>query len=361
MYIPHKRSWLPWVFGVGLLLVLILLFSLLRDILMPFIVAAVLAYILNPLVVMLQKRRVKRTRASLWVMVFTLLVLVGLLLVIVPMLVKQIQSVIGKLPLLIDFLQYKVLPWYNGKFGEYARLNEQTITEWLQSNATGITSGVQNALKKTMPMLLQQGTSIAGWLSDVMLLPLLLYYFLLDWSRWGNGLQRFVPRRYVPTYTRITRKLNDVLSEFLRGQLMVMIIMGLVYGLGLMLTGLESGFAIGMVAGLLVFIPYLGAFTGLLLATLAAVLQFGSWHGVIWVWVVFGIGQTLESFFITPQIVGDKIGLSPFWVIFALMAFGSLMGFAGMLVALPLVAICLVLLEEGSEVYLNSRFYLRKK
>lgn len=109
MYIPHKRSWLPWVFGVGLLLVLILLFSLLRDILMPFIVAAALAYILNPLVVMLQKRRVKRTRASLWVMVFTLLVLVGLLLVIVPMLVKQIQSVVN-CTLLIDFLQYKVLP-----------------------------------------------------------------------------------------------------------------------------------------------------------------------------------------------------------------------------------------------------------
>ncbi len=159
------------------------------------------------------------------------------------------------------------------------------------------------------------------------------------------------------TYSRIAGKLNRVLGEFLRGQLMVMIIMGLLYGLGLMTVGLTSGFAIGMVAGILVFVPYLGAFTGLLLATLAAVLQFGSWWGVLSVWVVFGVGQFLESFFITPKIVGDRIGLSPFWVIFSLMAFGSLLGFVGMLVALPLAAICLVLLDEGKTVYLKSQFY----
>lgn len=357
MYVPYKRRWLPWAFGFGVLVTLVLLFFLLRNVLMPFIVAAVLAYILNPLVVFLEKHRIKRTRASLWVMVFALSLLVALMLVIVPMLVKQVQSVLGKLPVIVDFFQHKALPWYNGKFGAYSLLNEKTVIDWLQSN----TIGLQGAVQKTMPMLMQQGSSIAGWLSDMLLLPLLLYYFLLDWTRWEDGLRRMVPRRYLPTYTRITSKLNDVLGEFMRAQLMVMIIMGALYGMGLMFTGLESGFVIGMVAGLLVFVPYLGAFTGLLLATLAALLQFGSWNGLIWVWVVFGIGQLLESFLITPQIVGDKIGLSPFWVIFALMAFGSLMGFVGMLVALPLAAICLVLLEEGSEMYLNSRFYLRKK
>ena len=141
---------------------------------------------------------------------------------------------------------------------------------------------------------------------------------------------------------------------------MVMLIMGVIYGTGLMLTGLDSGFAIGMIAGILVFVPYLGAFTGLLLATVAALLQFGSWQGLFTVWTVFAVGQLLESFLITPKIVGDRIGLSPFWVIFSLMAFGQLMGFTGMLIGLPLAAICLVLLRESSQVYFASNFYNHK-
>ena len=155
--------------------------------------------------------------------------------------------------------------------------------------------------------------------------------------------------------------MDNVLGEFLRGLLMVMLIMGLIYGFGLMFVGLDSGFAIGMIAGILVFVPYLGAFTGLLLATLAALLQFGSWQGLLMVWGVFAVGQFLESFFITPQIVGDRIGLSPFWVIFSLMAFGQLMGFVGMLVGLPLAAVTLVLLREGANAYFKSGFYRQEQ
>ncbi len=353
MYIAKKRAWLPWVMVAAVLCVVIFLFSQLRDVLMPFITAAVLAYILNPLVMSLERHGIRRGRASMWVMGFAFFILVGLLLVIVPMLAKQIQSIIGKLPMLVDFAQKSALPWFQSKFGSYVSLDEQTVVAWLRDN----TQNIQAALQKTMMVLMTQGSSIASWVGNIVLLPLLLYYFLLDWSRWERGLETMIPRRYVATYSRIAGKLNRVLGEFLRGQLMVMIIMGLLYGLGLMTVGLTSGFAIGMVAGILVFVPYLGAFTGLLLATLAAVLQFGSWWGVLSVWVVFGVGQFLESFFITPKIVGDRIGLSPFWVIFSLMAFGSLLGFVGMLVALPLAAICLVLLDEGKTVYLKSQFY----
>ena len=212
-----------------------------------------------------------------------------------------------------------------------------------------------------MPTLLQQGGSLVSSLSNLVLLPFLLYYFLLDWARWTQGIKTMIPRRYLETYTRISGNMDTVLGEFLRGQLTVMLVMGLVYGLGLMLVGLESGFAIGMVAGLLVFVPYLGAFTGLLLATMAALLQFGTWQGLLAVWAVFAVGQFLESFIITPKIVGDRIGLSPFWVIFALMAFGSLFGFVGMLLALPLAAVTLVLLREGVAAYMGSRFYRREK
>lgn len=348
---------MPWLMGFLLIVFLVTFSKLLGPILSPFIVSAVLAYILNPLVVKLQRRGVRRGLAALVVMSAAFLVLIALMLVIIPMLVEQVNSVVAKIPAIVDFVQSKAIPWFNGYFGKYFTVNADTVTAWLRSNLPALQAQVQ----KWMPMLMQQGTSLAVWLGNLVMLPLLLYYFLRDWNRWADGLRTMVPRRYLDTYNRISGNMDRVLGEFMRGQLLVMIVMGLIYGIGLMLVGLDSGFAIGMVAGILVFIPYLGAFTGLLLATLAAVLQFNGWTGLLLVWGVFGIGQFLESFFITPQIVGERIGLSPFWVIFALLAFGQLMGFVGMLVALPLAAVAQVLLQEGKIVYLNSTFYRREE
>ena len=356
MYQKKKRGFAPWVIGSAVLLLVSWLVLSLRDILTPFIVAAVLAYILNPLVEKLRDKGMQRGLASMLVMMLALLILFALVLIIVPMLLSQFQNMMGRLPQLIEFAQDKVLPWLNAHLGDDMLINRETVIEWLKNH----TGTLQAAVSKIAPTLMQQGGAVALGLSNLLLLPLLLYYFLLDWQRWSHGVKAMVPRRFIQTYTRISTELDEVLSEFLRGQLMVMLIMGLIYGVGLMLTGLESGFAIGMIAGLLVFIPYLGAFTGLLLATLAAVLQFSSWHGLLWVWAVFAMGQTLESFVVTPKIVGDRIGLSPFWVIFSLMAFGQLMGFVGMLIGLPLAAICLVLLREGSQAYFASHFYQRK-
>lgn len=356
MYQKKKRGFAPWVIGSAVLLLVSWLVLSLRDILTPFIVAAVLAYILNPLVEKLRDKGMQRGLASMLVMMLALLILFALVLIIVPMLLSQFQNMMGRLPQLIEFAQDKVLPWLNAHLGDDMLINRETVIEWLKSH----TGTLQAAVSKIAPTLMQQGGAVALGLSNLLLLPLLLYYFLLDWQRWSHGVKAMIPRRFIQTYTRISTELDEVLSEFLRGQLMVMLIMGLIYGVGLMLTGLDSGFAIGMIAGLLVFIPYLGAFTGLLLATLAAVLQFSSWHGLLWVWAVFAVGQTLESFVVTPKIVGDRIGLSPFWVIFSLMAFGQLMGFVGMLIGLPLAAICLVLLREGSQAYFASHFYQRK-
>lgn len=360
MYQPSigkKRPWMPWLAGFLLLAFLVTFFKLLGPILTPFIMGAVLAYILDPLVDKLRRFRIGRARGALWVMLFAFILLVCLLLVIVPMLIEQTNSIIGRIPAIIDWIQNKLLPWYNARFGEHVAINEQTVMTWLRANA----SQVQQYLQNLMVAVMHQGSAIAVGLGNLVILPLILYYFLRDWPSWRFAVRELVPRRYIDVYTRVTSEMDTVLGEFLRGQLLVMIVMGLVYGVGLMLVGLDSGFAIGMVAGILVFVPYLGAFTGLLLATLAAVLQFDTWHGLLMVWGVFAMGQFLESFFITPQIVGERIGLSPFWVIFALMAFGQLMGFVGMLVALPLAAICLVLLHEGKRAYLNSRFYRREK
>ncbi|HFC8517783.1 TPA: AI-2E family transporter [Neisseria weaveri] len=356
MYQKKMRGVKPWIL-VGLVLAaLVWLVFALSNILTPFIVAAVLAYILNPLVEKLRAKGIKRGPGAMLVMVSTLLLLFALVLIIVPMLINQFNNLVMRLPQIVYFIQNKLLPWMNEWVGDSVQINMQTLTDWLQSN----TGELSNALQRWAPTLMRQSGNILAGVSNMLLLPFLLYYFLLDWQRWSLGIRAFVPRRFLDNYLRISGNMDRVLGEFLRGQLVVMLIMGLIYGVGLMLTGLDSGFAIGMIAGILVFVPYLGAFTGLLLATLAALLQFGSWQGLLMVWAVFGVGQFLESFFITPKIVGDRIGLSPFWVIFSLMAFGQLMGFVGMLVGLPLAAVTLVLLREGADVYFLSRFYRHK-
>lgn len=356
MYIKKKRGLSPWIIGTVFFLAAGWLVYALSGILTPFVVAAVLAYILNPLVEKLRDRHISRGIASMLVMIFALLVLLALLLILIPMLITQFQNLLNRLPQLTDFAQNKALPWLHAHFGGSLPLNREAAEAWLKSHSGTLRQTVSNLA----PALMAQGGALAAGLSNLILLPLLLYYFLYDWQRWSHGIRALIPRRFIDTYTRISREMDEVLGEFLRGQLMVMLIMGVIYGTGLMLTGLDSGFAIGMIAGILVFVPYLGAFTGLLLATVAALLQFGSWQGLFTVWTVFAVGQLLESFLITPKIVGDRIGLSPFWVIFSLMAFGQLMGFTGMLIGLPLAAICLVLLREGSQVYFASNFYNHK-
>ena len=356
MYQKKARSVKPWIIMACVIAAFIWLLYALGDVLTTFIVAAVLAYVLNPLVEWLQLKRIRRAPASMIIMALALLILLSLVLIIVPMLLNQFNNLAERLPQIVGFVQNKLLPWLNSVSGDYIQIDQESIIAWLQSH----TDELSNTLKEWIPTLMRQSGNVISGVSNLVLLPLLLYYFLLDWKRWSSGISKLVPRRFIETYTRISGNMDEVLGEFLRGQLMVMMIMGLVYGLGLMLVGLDSGFAIGMIAGILVFIPYLGAFTGLLLATIAALLQYGSWQGLLMVWAVFGVGQFLESFFITPKIVGDRIGLSPFWVIFSLMAFGQLMGFVGMLAGLPLAAVTLVLLREGASAYFGSHFYKHK-
>lgn len=351
----------PWITGIVVLAVTVGLLIGLRPILMPFVAAGILAYIFNPLVIKLCHWRIPRGLSAMVVMFLGLLLLVILALIVIPMLLNQINNISSKLPVILNWAHYKLIPWLNHVFHIHISWNldyaAQYTAQWIQAHDASI----KDAASKIIPVILQHGGDMVVWASNFVLLPFLLYYFLLDWNRWARGIRAMVPRRILPAYSRITTNLDKVLSEFLRGQLLVMLIMGMIYGTGLALVGLQSGFAIGMIAGLLVFVPYLGAFTGLLLATLAALLQYdGGWTHLFMVWGIFAIGQFAESFFITPKIVGDRIGLSPFWVIFALMAFGQLLGFVGMLLALPLAAICMVLVHELTAAYKKSSYYLQQ-
>lgn len=349
-------SFMPWLAITAALLGLLWLLFTLSSVLTPFVVAAVLAYVLDPAVAWLTRHRVGRATASLLVMLAGMLLIVMLLLVVVPMLIEQSQALMARLPGFIDFVQHRFLPWLDARFGIKIALNAENWRQTLAAQG----GFIRNALSQLVPQLTHGGAVLFTFLSNLVLLPLLLYYFLLDWPRMCAWVASLVPKRWVDDIGEVAHELDTVLGEFLRGQISVMLLMAAVYGGGLMLTGLESGLAIGIVAGLLVFIPYLGAFIGLLLATLAALLQFDSFSGLLLVWGVFMLGQTLESFFITPYLVGERIGLSPMAVIFALMAFGQLMGFTGILLALPLAAITLVLGRALLARYFTSRFYQRR-
>lgn len=355
MYVRPRNPYVHWIIGSLVFLVVMVLLYSLRTILTPFIAAAILAYILNPLVNKLTSAKIGRGLAAVLVTLLAIAIVVGLILFIIPMMVQQAEAAWQRVPDMVNYVQHQLIPWINQTFHTHLSLNGQVVTQYVTQNSEEIRSG----LSKLMPFLANKGTSLMLMAANLFLLPILLYYFLADWPRWAEGTRRLIPRRYLEQVLRIGGEIDKTLSEYLRGQLLVMIIVGLIYGGGLALVGLDSGFAIGMLAGMLVVIPYLGAFIGMLLATLAALLQFGTLGGLASVWSVFLVGQMLESYVITPRLVGERIGLSALWVIFALMAFGQLLGFVGMLLALPMAAICLVLLRELTQHYFNSPYYQR--
>ena len=355
MYVRPRNPYVHWIIGSLVFLVVMVLLYSLRTILTPFIAAAILAYILNPLVNKLTSAKIGRGLAAVLVTLLAIAIVVGLILFIIPMMVQQAEAAWQRVPDMVNYVQHQLIPWINQTFHTHLSLNGQVVTQYVAQNSEEIRSG----LSKLMPFLANKGTSLMLMAANLFLLPILLYYFLADWPRWAEGTRRLIPRRYLEQVLRIGGEIDKTLSEYLRGQLLVMIIVGLIYGGGLALVGLDSGFAIGMLAGMLVVIPYLGAFIGMLLATLAALLQFGTLGGLASVWSVFLVGQMLESYVITPRLVGERIGLSALWVIFALMAFGQLLGFVGMLLALPMAAICLVLLRELTQHYFNSPYYQR--
>lgn len=200
---------------------------------------------------------------------------------------------------------------------------------------------------------------MVNWVINLALLPILAFYFLRDWDRLVERGAAVVPRAYIGTVSRLARESNDVLGGFIRGQFLVMLALGAIYATGMSIIGLNLGLLIGIIAGLISFIPYLGATTGIVLALLAAIVQAQGLDLklLIGVGVVFTVGQLLESYVLTPRIVGDKIGLHPVAVIFAVMAGGQLFGFLGMLLALPVAAVANVLLRYAHEQYTGSDFY----
>jgi predicted PurR-regulated permease PerM len=328
---------------------------LLSPILTPFAVAALLGWLGDPLVDRLQLAG--RSRNTAVIMVFTLmaLLLALVLVILVPLIESQISTLIESLPRYRLWFTGVAIPWVEARTGMQiaAWLDLSHLIELMRSNwerAGGVATTVLGYVSRS-------GFALIGMLTSIVLVPVITFFFLRDWDLLVGRIASMVPRDHIGTVTRLARESSDVLGGFLRGQFLVMIILGVMYGIGLWAVGLDLGILIGIVAGLLTFVPYLGPTSGVVLGVLAALMQYGDWKHVAGVLAVFGIGQVIESYWLTPKLVGDRIGLHPVAVIFAVLAGGQLFGFLGMLLALPMAAVVNVLLRYAHERYTQSPLY----
>jgi len=344
---PVRIAWYVFAAAVaGLLLYLI------APVLTPFLLSAVLAYICLPPVDSLA-RKLPRWLAAAIVMALLVIGLATLALIVLPMVERQFVAFLERVPEYLDWARARLLPWLSGTFGVELNLDmehfRQAIAESLRTDS--------DLVKTLLPRITTGGMAIVGFFTTVLLMPVVLFYFLRDWHEIVRRIEDLIPRRLHPGVCHTAAEIDRVLGEFLRGQLLVMLLMAAYYAAALWVAGLEYALPIGILSGLLVFIPYLGALVGLLLGTLAGFNQFDGVLALAGVWIAFGAGQVLEGMVLTPRLVGHRIGLHPVAVIFALLVFGKLFGFFGVLLALPASAALLVALRHLRAQYIDSDLY----
>ncbi|MGH8030462.1 MAG: AI-2E family transporter [Arenimonas sp.] len=353
--IPHAISsatrwqWAAALVGLGALL------WLLGPMLVPFALSALLAWLANPMVEKLQ--RAGRTRTTGVLIVFTLmaLILVLALLILIPLVQSQLQELFDWLPRLATWINTTAVPWVERKlriklasYIDPMAIAGLLRTHWEQ--AGGVAATIIAGVSKS-------GLAILGWVANLLLIPVLTFYFLRDWPEMLGRVRELLPRPLEPTVSALAVESDQMLGGFIRGQLSVMVSLGLIYGTGLWAIGLDVGLLIGFIAGLMSFVPYLGAAVGITAALIAAGVQYGDMQHLLMVGAVFAVGQTIENFLLVPWLVGDRIGMHPVAVIFAIMAGGQLFGFLGVLLALPVAAVAMVLLRYAHKRYTDSALY----
>ena len=340
----------------GLALFLWILY-LLKPVVIPFIIAFFIAYLFSPLVDRLQKIGLPR-----WLSIGTVFIGIGVAVTmafwyIVPLIWKQLVIARDSIPVGINWINSTFLPWVSNTFNveqmEIDTNHMSTIVmDYIQTNYS------TDSLQAMALRIAQSGLNFIQIGGTVVLIPIIAFYFLLDWRRMLDSLRRLIPRPYEKTTLEIATECHSVLGAFVKGQFLVMILLGIVYAVGLQLIGLDVGLIIGMIAGLASIIPYLGFAVGIVAAVIATLLQFGvDWMQLALVLVVFMIGQGIEGYVLQPFLLGDKIGLSPVAVVFAVLAGAQLAGFLGMLIALPVAAVIVVLLRHARDSYEKSQLY----
>ncbi len=349
--LPDRRAW-PLLLALALGGMLI---YLLRPILMPFLTGTLLAYLADPLADRLEQLRLHRTLAVIVVFTGLSLVGVGSFLLLLPMLGSQIDSLRSLLPQMVDWVHQIGLPWLRTHAGvaieslDFATLRGAIAEHWQSTGSLAV---------RVIAQATSSGLALAGLLANLALIPVVAFYLLRDWDVLIRRIRELLPRPMEPSISALAGECNEVVAAFLRGQLLVMLALGVIYAFGLWLIGLDLALLVGLLAGIASIVPYLGFIVGIGSAALATVFQFSDWLIPLGlVCGVFLVGQLLESLVLTPLLVGDRIGLHPVAVIFAVLAGGQLFGFTGVLLALPIAAIVAVLLRHAHDRYLRSSLY----
>ncbi|WP_136247686.1 AI-2E family transporter [Halomonas borealis] len=341
-----------WVLAVTAALGLWFFISI-EPVLMPFFISMVLAYLGDPLADRLEDKGLSRRLAVSVVFLLLTLVIVSTLVLVIPLLGRQVGQLAQLLPVALNWVQVTVLPEIRSLTGidlgtDFEQLRQTLLDNWRETGTVAAT---------LLAKVSQSGLAVVAWVGNLALIPVVTFYLLLDWDVLVAKLRGSLPRPWEPAVTRLGKECDEVLSAFLRGQLIVMLCLGIIYALGLTLLGLKFGLLIGLLSGLASIVPYLGVIVGISVAGLVAFFQFGDWLMLLAVAGIFGFGQLVESLVLQPKLLGDKIGLHPVAVIFAVLAGGQLFGFTGILLALPVAAMAMVVLRYLHERYKNSTLY----
>ncbi|MFW2372861.1 MAG: AI-2E family transporter [Gammaproteobacteria bacterium] len=330
------------------------LIYLLSPMLTPFFTAALLSYLGDPLVDRLETHKLNRTLSVLIVFVILFSVLILILLFLIPMLEQQTSYLVQNIPKYIDVIQHKLLPTLATKLG----LDPDLLDLNLLKTTLGQQFDKAGGLAMTVfSSVTQSGLTVLAWVANLVMIPVITFYLLRDWDIMVSRIDELLPRKYEPVIAKLAADSDEVLAAFLRGQFLVMITLGMIYSIGLWIAGLQLALLIGMLAGMVSFVPYLGFILGIIAASVAMLLQSHELIQLLPVLLVFGIGQALEGMVLTPLLVGDRIGLHPVAVIFAILAGGQLFGFVGVLLALPVAAIIAVLLRHAHGEYKSSSIF----
>ncbi len=330
------------------------LLYLLAPVLTPFLIAGLLAYLGHPFVVRLEQRGLSRNSSTLTVFSVISLLLLMLPVVIIPLLERQIGVFVSNWPGYVDWIQRVALPWaqLHIGFGENTLnlelLKQAFVDHWRQVGGTAI--GLVAVVSKS-------GLAVLEWVANLVLIPVVTFYLLRDWGDLIEHLRSLLPRAAEAKVCRVATGCDEVLGTFMRGQLSVMLALTVIYTVGLWMVGLDLAFLIGLLAGIVSFVPYLGLIVGIVVAGTASIVQVHDLSLLLFVIAVFAVGQLLEGFVLTPWLVGERIGLHPVMVIFSVMAGGQLFGFFGILLALPVSAVLVVLLRYAHDQYLDSNIY----
>lgn len=342
------------LFWLGLFVVLALFLFLFSSILLPFVAGLALAYLLDPLADRLERTGLPRVWATVVILVSVVLIFVLLIMLAAPILATQLSNFVDNLPKTIARLQ-ELIASQNKEWID--KLLGQGLGQVKSSIGTIVGEGV-NWLTSFLGSLWSGGQALMSVVSLLVLAPVVAFYMLIDWDRMVGAIDSWVPLRHKETIRRLAREIDEGVAGFVRGQALVCLLLGTFYAIGLTLVGLNFGLVIGLGAGLIGFVPYIGSITGLIVSLAVAIVQF--WPDYTMVLVVLGVfvvGQFIEGNILQPRLVGRSVGLHPVWLMFALVAFGYLLGFVGLLVAVPLAAAVGVLVRFGLERYLASPFY----